>query len=144
LGWITWIPRLMGGAVSTWMGLLALTAAALGILARAPAAVVLGGVSFAACGIYVLRVSAVRADIDRAFGPGWIRHIHPAIQPRLHRRRWSLAAPHARQESHIERDIPFWTVPAGCTSNGQPPEGIPPSRLGYWHSSARMNEISRI
>jgi acetyl esterase/lipase len=147
-GWITWIPKLMGGAVSAWMALVALAAAVLGLYAQAPAAAVLGGLSFVLCGVYVLRVSSPRAEFDRAFGPGWTRRIPPAMQPRLQPNRWSLAAPQTRQEPRLERDIPFWTVPAGYTSTGQPrpllcdvwqpPEGIPTSGLAfiYSHGSA--------
>jgi hypothetical protein len=67
------------------MGLLGLIAAALGFLVEAPAAVVLGGVSFVACAVYTLRVTAVRADFDRAFGPGWSHRIPEAVKSRLHR-----------------------------------------------------------
>lgn len=146
-GWITWAPKLLAGAVSTWMCILGFAAAVSGIYLRVPAAIAFGGISFIVSGYYLLRVSSVQADFIRAFGNGWSERIPQSIRPAMHRRRWSLIAPRARGAPRVDRDVPFWIVPASCTSNGQPrtllcdvwqpPQGVTKSGLAflYFHGS---------
>jgi acetyl esterase/lipase len=88
--------------------ILGLVTAALGLRKRSPLAAASGAFGAAVGGIYIRKVTAPHAGLERAFGPGAVRDLPPdALR---HQRRFVLRLPHV-PEPRWTRDLPFATVP---------------------------------
>ncbi len=77
---------------------------------------------------------ASRGNFAEAFGPDWQDHIPPGLRSVMLPRSWTWKLSVA-QDAHVERDLPFWSVPG---TNRQlladvwsPPDGIAHSGLGF-------------
>ncbi len=134
--------KLVGGAFAPLVALVGLVSAALGLIVRAPLAVISGAVGAILSVRYVLRVAAPHDDFERAFGVNWQNRIPPEHSSRMLKRRWMWRQIPVLPEAHLEKDVVFWTIPG--TSREllcdiwQPAAGVERSKLAlvYMHGGA--------
>jgi acetyl esterase/lipase len=123
--------KLLAGAFAPVLALVGLVGAALGLLSRAPLALISGGLGAILSAGYVRRVTAPHAGFERAFGPGWRDRIPAERAARMLQRRWTWRVP-APPKPRFEQDIPFWTiVPSAARGAG------PSAARGAGPSAAR-------
>jgi acetyl esterase/lipase len=101
--------KLLAGAFAPVLALVGLVGAALGLLSRAPLALISGGLGAILSAGFVRRVTAPHAGFERAFGPGWRDRVPAERAARMLQRRWTWRIP-APPKPCFEPDIPFWTV----------------------------------
>jgi acetyl esterase/lipase len=85
-------------------------AAALGVLRRAPIAIVTGLFGAGIGATYIRLATAPHDGFERAFGPNWKRRIPPEAERRMLPRRLSWRVPRV-PEPRWTRDVPFATIP---------------------------------
>ena len=139
-GWALYGPRLLAGALAPFNALAGAAAALLGLIADAPLAVLLGGLSAAASARFVRRAAAPHPGFEQAFGPDWVAKIPPARRDTLPRRRWSILLPQVPAPG-FQLDVVFATLPGGrglLCDLWSPPPGVPRSGLAfiYFHGGA--------
>lgn len=134
---------MIANTFAVYLAMLGILCAVLGIIFSSPLAIISGlfGVLFSTQ--YVIRVVAVKADLEKSFGPNWLETIPQEKRQRLYQKQmifWPSRLPPAR----CELDHPFWTIP-GTTrvllcDLWQPPLDVPSSGLaviylhtGEWH-----------
>jgi acetyl esterase/lipase len=115
--------KLLSGAFAPVLALLGLVGAALGLLARAPLALISGGLGAILSAGYVRRVTAPHIGFEKAFGLGWRDRIPAERAAHMLPRRWTWWIP-APPKPCFEPDIPFWTI-------------VPQAARGAGPSSAR-------
>jgi acetyl esterase/lipase len=136
-----WILRLLAEAITPFIALGGAVAAGLGLLARAPVAMLTGTLGAVVAARDVWQVRAPHPGFAQAFGMAWERAVAPEQQSRMMQRRWSWHLP-AAPEPRWQRDVPFWTLPDAdrrlLCDLWQPPCGVAPSGLAlvYLHGSA--------
>jgi acetyl esterase/lipase len=109
--WIVLIvPKMMANSLAVCIALVGIVCTVLGIIFRAPLAVVSGLAGALCSSLYIVRVIASHADFEKAFGSGWLDVIPPEQRQRLPQKRWSLW-PARLPEVRWERDLSFWTIP---------------------------------
>src|SRR5215208_1906904 len=84
-----WILRLLAEAMTPFIALSGAVAAGLGLLARAPAALLTGALGAVVAARDMRQVTTPHADFAQAFGVGWERAIAPEQQTGMLQRRWS-------------------------------------------------------
>lgn len=138
LGFALWPLKLLAGALTPWLTAIGAASAALGLMARAPVAIVLGAIGTWGLTRHLWSLKTLPDPIEAAFGLGWRERVAPRQASRLGAGRWTWHPP----EPQVTRDVPFWTLPG--TSRRllcdvwQPPVGVHPSGLAvvYFHGSA--------
>ncbi len=124
--------KLLAGAFAPVLAVVGLVGAALGLLSRAPLALISGGLGAILSAGYVRRVTAPHPGFERAFGPSWRDRIPAERAAHMLQRRWTwrIAAP---PKSCFEPDIPFWTiVPSAPLGTG------PSAPLGTGEANRRL------
>jgi acetyl esterase/lipase len=106
---VVYALKLLSGAFAPVLALLGLVGAALGLLARAPLALISGGLGAILSAGYVQRVTAPHIGFEKAFGPGWRDRIPAERAARMLQRRWTWRVP-ALPKPCFEPDVPFWTI----------------------------------
>jgi acetyl esterase/lipase len=133
--------KLLAGALTPFVALCGALAAALGLAARAPVAVLAGTLGAAVAAREVRRVTAPGPGCIQASGIAWDQAAAPDCATGAPRHRWTWPLPPA-PTPRWQRDVPFWTLSdAGCTllcDLWQPPCDVAPSGLAlvYLHGSA--------
>src|SRR5918994_4789216 len=84
-----WILRLLAEAITPFIALSGAVAAGLGLLARAPVAMLTGALGAVVAARDMRRVTAPHPGIEQAFGVEWERAIAPEQQNGMMQRRWS-------------------------------------------------------
>ena len=136
-----WILRLLAEAITPFIALGGAVAAGLGLLARAPVAMLTRALGAVAAASDVRQVRAPHPGFEQAFGVAWERAIAPEQQRGMLQRRWSWHLP-AAPEPRWQRDVTFWTLPDAdrrlLCDLWQPPRGVAPSGLAfvYLHGGA--------
>jgi acetyl esterase/lipase len=108
-GILVYALKLLSGAFAPVLALLGLVGAALGLLARAPLALISGGLGAILSAGYVQRVTAPHTGFEKAFGPGWRDRIPAERAARMLQRRWTWRVP-APPKPCFGPDVPFWTI----------------------------------
>jgi acetyl esterase/lipase len=138
---LAWILRLLAGALTPFIALCGTIAAALALLTRSPATMVIGLLGAGLAARDVLQVTKPYRGFERAFGADWQRAIEPERQARMLQGRWTWHLPDA-PEARWQRDVPYWTIPGSdrrlLCDLWQPPAGVAPSGLAlvYVYGSA--------
>ncbi len=101
--------KLLAGAFALVLALLGLVGAALGLLSRAPLALISGGLGAILSAGYVRRVTAPHTGFEKAFGPGWQDRVPAERAMSMLQRRWTWRVP-APPKPCFEPDIPFCTI----------------------------------
>jgi acetyl esterase/lipase len=136
-----WILRVLAEAVTPFIALGGAVAAGLGLLTRAPVAMLTAMLGAVAAVRDVRQVTAPHPGFEQAFGVEWERAISPEQQRGMLQRRWSWHLP-AASEARWQRDVAFWTLPDAdrrlLCDLWQPPHGMAPSGLAvvYLHGGA--------
>jgi acetyl esterase/lipase len=141
-------PKLLASALAPFLALIGAVSAGVGVLLKAPLAVLAGAGGAGLAADHVRRVLAARGDVAQAFGADWRAWLPPERTTRMLPRRWVGTLPPG-PDSRWERDVPFWTLPT--TDNADeadeartllcdlwlPPDGVAPSGLAfiYLHGS---------
>jgi acetyl esterase/lipase len=138
---ILWILRLLAEAVTPFIALGGAVAAGLGLLARAPVAMLTAMLGAVAAVRDMRQVTAPHPGFAQAFGEEWERAILPEQQMGMLQRRWTWHLP-AAPEPRWQRDVPFWTLPDAnrrlLCDLWQPPRDVAPSGLAlvFLHGGA--------
>ena len=142
---VLWIPKLYAQSLAPLVSAIGTISAGLGLLARAPLAILAGFSSAFISAAYVRRVTASHNQFEQAFGPGWQSRIPAEQAERLPQRRWVWRLTKG-PEPRWERNLPFWTLPGAGPEQGrqllcdlwQPAPVVQPSGLAfiYLHGSA--------
>jgi len=138
---ILWILRLLAEAITPFIALGGAVAAGLGLLARAPVAMLTAMLGAVAAVCDMRQVRAPHPGFEQAFGVEWERAISPEQHRGMLQRRWSWHVP-AAPEPRWQRDVPFWTLPDAdrrlLCDLWQPPRGVAPSGLAlvFLHGGA--------
>src|SRR5215216_1404969 len=138
---ILWILRLLAEAITPFIALGGAVAAGLGLLARAPVAMLTAMLGAVAAVCDMRQVRAPHPGFEQAFGVEWERAISPEQHRGMLQRRWSWHVP-AAPEARWQRDVPFWTLPDAdrrlLCDLWQPPRDLAPSGLAvvYLHGGA--------
>lgn len=133
-------PKMLAAVLSPYLAAAGLVGAGLGLLARAPLAVLSGFFAAWSSGRYAWRVINSKADFASLFGREWEECLSPAAKGRMAKQRWVWRSP-APPEPRWQRDIPFWTIPGTerqlFCDVWQPADGTPASGLAflYFHGS---------
>lgn len=132
--------KLLSESLSPVWTLAGILSVAMGFPLGARLSAMAGLMGAALSGRYIQRVLSPQEGFSRAFGADWEARIPSPRRARLLQRRWGVGLP-ATAEPRWERDVPFWTLPAGGRSLlcdiWQPPAGVPASGLAfiYQHGS---------
>jgi acetyl esterase/lipase len=135
-----WFVKVCAGALAPVLGAAATFTAILGLLARSPFAVLVGGAGAALFARHVRDTTAPHDGFSQAFGQGWQDAIPTDRQLQLLEKRWTWRLP-AAAEPRVERDLAFCTIPGSerrlLCDVWQPPAGVAPSGLAfiYYHGS---------
>ena len=139
---ILWILRLLAEAITPFIALGGAVAAGLGLLARAPVAMLTAMLGAVAAVRDMRQVTAPHPGFAQAFGVAWERAISPEQQMGMLQRRWTWHLP-AAPEPRWQRDVPFWTLPDADRRSllcdlWQPPRGVASSGLAlvFLHGGA--------
>lgn len=138
---ILWILRLLAESMTPFIVLSGTVAAGLGLLARAPIAMLTGALGAVVAAEDVRRVTAPHPGFAQAFGVGWEQDITRERRTHMLQRRWTWHLP-APPKARWQRDVPFWTLPDSdrrlLCDLWQPSPGVAPSGLAlvYIHGSA--------
>lgn len=132
LGFVFWPLKLLAGALSPWLTVIGTVCAALGVILRAPLAVVLGAAGAWALARQQAALTTLPDPVAAAFGSDQRRPA--AAQPASSRRAWP--------RPHRTPDVRFWTLPGSdrhlLCDVWQPAAGIHRTGLAvvYFHGSA--------
>ena len=138
---ILWILRLLAEAITPFVALGGAVAAGLGLLARAPVAMLTAMLGAVAAVRDMRQVTAPHPGFAQAFGVAWEQAISPEQQRGMLQRRWTWHLP-AAPEARWQRDVPFWTLPDTdrrlLCDLWQPPRGVasPGLALVFLHGGA--------
>ncbi len=129
----SWLPKLLGGALTPSLGITSALGALVGISRRDPKLVAAGLLGVGLAGRHVKDVAGARGNFAAAFGPGWQDRVPVAWRQRLAHRRISLCAP--RPEPTIfQFDVPYGQNPETgddlLADLWQPAVGTPRTGLG--------------
>lgn len=135
------MSRMLSLGAAVYLAIIGGISVALGIIFRKPWTIIAGLSGAVLAGRYARLIFAVRANFEKAFGPGWEQKISPEMAGRMLRRRWNWKLPQ-EPEPRWERNLAFWTIPGSdrklLCDLWQPPETVPSSGLAYiyFHGSA--------
>jgi acetyl esterase/lipase len=103
---------LVASALSPIWAIMGAVGAVLGWVSGAPWAVLMGIISAIVMSLYIWGCSRDHKSFDKAFGVGWKDQLLPKQVQHMVKRRWSfILRMKASPEPHLERNIPFWTIP---------------------------------
>lgn len=137
-----WFPKLLAEALSPYLVVIGAVGAGLGVLARAPAAILAGLAGMWASVHYLWKVTAVSADFSSAFTPQWPERLPPTQAHQRFLQKYWVWQPATPPAPRWIDDMAFWTLPGTqrhlLCDIWQPPVGVTPSGLGiiYCHGSA--------
>lgn len=138
---LLWPFKLLGGALSTILGLISGLGAISGLLRRDWRMAGIGAVGVGLVARFLRDVPGSQKEFADAFGAEWEDHIPASLRPRLLPRRWSLRAA-SPGEVAWQRDVVYAENPkTGATLRAdvwEPPPGVPPTGLAaiYVHGGA--------
>jgi acetyl esterase/lipase len=143
MGFLAWMPKLIGGALSPIWLICGLLGLGLGWWAGAPLAALGSAIGTAGMAVYLWQVTRAKLAFEPGFGSDWRQHISLRSKKGLLKRRWAgLLLEPVRSGECLHPGISFWTIPGTnrqlLCDIWQPPAGVTPSRLAviFFHGSA--------
>ena len=129
----TWLPKLLGGALSPILGLTSALGALVGLRRRDPKLVAAGLVGAGLAARHVKDIAGAQGDFAAAFGSDWQDRVPAAWRQRLMPRRISLCARRPKP-TILQFDVPYGENPATgdelLADLWQPAAGTPRTGLG--------------
>jgi acetyl esterase/lipase len=138
---LLWLPKLLSGAFTFWLGLGSIIGILYGWMRRDSKLIFTGGLGTLLSLLFIRRVTRGHGGFENAFGPDWQKRIPPQQAAHLQRVRWPMFSVPIRAVPH-QQDISFGRSPitgkALMADVWLPPKRIPASGLGviYIHGGA--------
>jgi acetyl esterase/lipase len=107
-GILLMVPKVLGAALTPFVGVLGLLGAGLGYSAGSPLAMIPGIMGIILTTYHIRRVTASHYGFEKAFGPDWEANIQPQEQNGTLKNRWNLWLPRSPQPCW-QRNVPYRT-----------------------------------